>query len=139
MAMFRNTRSRHEKLEVFFPNNLFIKYLRGSLALVELQVCNNFTKAKLFYRVFAVHLCQYQRLSISQDSFWWLLLKTHEFKHMYQIRKRNFFSLFFKKLSAWVNKGHYQAFLSKMLHKYRSDQKYSLGASYWCQLVPRDY
>ena len=31
-----NTKSRHEKLEVFFQIILFIKYLRRSLSLVEL-------------------------------------------------------------------------------------------------------
>ena len=137
MTIFRNTKSMHEKLQVFFQIIFFIKYLR-SLSLAELQAYNSFTKAKLFHRVFAEHLCQYQRLSIYQCNVLWLLLKTHAFKHMYQICKRNSFSSFFKKLQTGVNKRHYQTYPSKMLGKYRSDQKHYLGASDWYQLVTHD-
>ena len=66
MTIFRDTKSRHEKLEVLFQ----IFFL--------MQVYNSFTEAKLFHRVFADHLCQYQRLSISQDSVQGLLLKIHD-------------------------------------------------------------
>ena len=36
MTIFRNKKSRYEKLEAFFQIMFFIKYLRGSLSLVEL-------------------------------------------------------------------------------------------------------
>ena len=36
MTIFRNTKGRHEKLEVFFQIVFFMKYLRRSLYLIEL-------------------------------------------------------------------------------------------------------
>ena len=71
-------------------------YLLSSIQMEFIFTRACFTKAKLFHRVFGEHLCHYQRLSTSQDSVWWLLLKTHEFKSMHQIRKRNIFCYFSK-------------------------------------------
>ena len=52
-----------------------IKYLRRNLYLVEVWAYSSLSTAKLLHIVFPEHVFRYQRLSISQNSFWWLLLK----------------------------------------------------------------
>ena len=51
-----------------FPNNFFNKIFEKEFIFNRAVGVTSFTEAKLFHRVFAEHLCQYQRLSISQDS-----------------------------------------------------------------------
>ena len=47
------------------PNNFFNKIFEKEFIFNRAVGVNSFTEAKLFHRVFAEHLSQYQRLSIS--------------------------------------------------------------------------
>ena len=73
----RNIKGRHQELEMLFRTIFLIKNLRRSLSLVELLTYSSFTKTELFHRDLQnIYFdTSYQRVSISCNSFWWLLLK----------------------------------------------------------------
>ena len=94
---FRNIKSSHQQLKVFFQIIFFIKYFRGSLSLVEPQTCSTFTKTELFTEIFK------NSTSISKSVYFIEQLsvaayQTREFKHMYQIRKIVSITLVFERL-----------------------------------------
>ena len=76
---------------MLFQIIFIIKYLRRSLSLVELYAYSSFTKTELFHRDLEKIEQLVEQLLVAAS-------ETREFKHIYQIRKRDSVSLVYERL-----------------------------------------